>query len=202
MINSLNSPEFWDNSYISGKSYWDLNSPTPAFCDILKNEKIIQPGKMIILGSGKGYDAVEAAKYGYEVTAVDFSRSAIESGKILAENENVIINFLVEDFFKLPEIHYEFYDIVYDYVTYCAINPSRRDEYARLVSSLLKPGGKFVIILFPVEEREGGPPFSVNAYEAGSQFSAGLELILSTDKINSIKPRKGREILQVFQKKK
>ncbi len=152
------------------------------------------------MGAGKGYDAVEAAKFSYEVTAIEFSKSAVDFGKQLAEKENVKINFITGDFFELSENHFEKYDSVYDYVTYCAINPDRRDEYAKLVASLLKPGGKFVIILFPVEERPGGPPFGVNKVEAEKHFSKYLKLIISTNKINSIKPRRGREILQVYQK--
>ncbi len=196
----LDTPEYWDNRYISGESGWDLKTPTPIFSDILKENKIIQPGKLIILGSGKGHDAIEAAKSGYEVTAIEFSSSAVEFGKKLAEKEKVNVKFLVEDFFNLSQNHFDNYDAACDYVTYCAINPERRYEYAKLVSQLLKPGGKFVIILFPVEDRPGGPPFGVNQQEAELYFSKYLKLILSTDKINSIKPRKGREILQVYQK--
>ena len=200
MKTALDTPEYWDNRYISGESAWDLKTPTPIFSDILKENKIIQPGKLIILGAGKGYNAIEAAKFGYKVTAIEFSKSAVDFGKSLADNEKIKVKFFAEDFFELSESHFENYDAVFDYVTYCAINPERRDEYAKLVASLLKPGGKFVIILFPVEERPGGPPFAVNQKEAEEYFSKYLRLILSTEKINSIKPRRGREILQVYQK--
>ena len=201
MKTNLDTPEYWDNRYILGESGWDLKSPTPIFSDILKEKKIIKPGKLIILGAGKGFDAVEASKFGYEVTAIEFSKAAVDFGNQLAEKENTKVEFLSEDFFELSENHFGIYDAAYDYVTYCAINPGRRDEYAKLVASLLKPGGKFVIILFPVENRPGGPPFGVNKLEVEKHFSKYLRLILSTDKINSIKPRRGREILQVYQKK-
>ncbi len=200
MKTNLDTPEYWDNRYIIGESGWDLKSPTPIFSDILKEKKIIKPGKLIILGAGKGFDAIEASKFGYEVTAVEFSKAAVDFGNQLAEKESIKVEFLSEDFFELSENHFRIYDVVYDYVTYCAINPERRDEYAKLVASLLKPEGKFVIILFPVEERLDGPPFGVNKLEAEKHFSKYLKLILSTDKINSIKPRRGREILQVYQK--
>ena len=201
MKTNLDTPEYWDNRYILGESGWDLKSPTPIFSDILKEKKIIKPGKLIILGAGKGFDAVEASKFGYEVTAIEFSKAAVDFGNQLAEKENTKVEFLSEDFFELSKNHFGKYDSAYDYVTYCAINPGRRDEYAKLVASLLKPGGKFVIILFPVENRPGGPPFGVNKLEVEKHFSKYLRLILSTDKINSIKPRRGREILQVYQKK-
>ena len=200
MKTNLDTPEYWDNRYILGESGWDLKSPTPIFSDILKEKKIIKPGKLIILGAGKGFDAVEASKFGYEVTAIEFSKAAVNFGNQLAEKENMKVEFLSEDFFELSKNHFGKYDSAYDYVTYCAINPERRDEYAKLVASLLKPEGKFVIILFPVEERPGGPPFGVNKSEAEKHFSKYLKLILSTDEINSIKPRRGREILQVYQK--
>lgn len=200
MKTELDTPEYWNKKYTGGESNWDLNSSTPAFKDILIENRIIQPGKLIILGAGKGHDAIEAAKSGYEVTAVEFSSSAIDFAKKLAEKEKMEVELLAEDFFNLSQNHFQNYDAVYDYVTYCAINPERRNEYAKLVSSCLKPGGKFVIILFPIEDRPGGPPFGLNQHETESFFSKYLKLISSTDKINSIKPRKGREILQVYQK--
>jgi methyl halide transferase len=200
MKSGLDSSEYWDKRYISGNSGWDLNTPTPAFSDILKENKIIQPSKLIILGAGKCFDAIEAAKSGYDVTAVEFSPTAATFGIKLAEKEKVNVQIIIDDFFDLPIPHKNIYDVVYDYVTYCAINPGRRNEYAKLVASLLKPGGKFVMILFPIEDRPGGPPFGLNQKETESVFTKYLKLILSTDKINSIKPRKGREILQVYQK--
>ena len=191
--------EFWEESYINGKTNWDLKSPTPAFIDLLNHNLLKDKRSMLVLGCGYGYDSIAAAKCGYDVTAVDISETAIKSASDLALKENTKINFLVDDFFLLKDDLS--FDIIYDYVTYCAIDPHRRKEYADKVASLINKNGLLVIILFPIEKRIGGPPFAVDVTEAEKLFGEHLELVLSTDEINSIKPRKSRELLQIYRKK-
>jgi SAM-dependent methyltransferase len=152
------------------------------------------------VGSGKGYDAVAAAKKNYDVAAVDFSTEAISFSQQLAEEENADINFIKEDFFELGNEYYESFDYIYEYVTYCAVNPRRRKEFAEKISSLLKPGGKLITVIFPIDKRDGGPPFSTDVIEFYRIFSQFLKLEFSSKQINSVKPRKGKEILQVYYK--
>ncbi len=199
-MNDVNKSEFWNELYKNNSAAWDLKSPTPAFIDLLLGDYFFGKSKMLILGCGYGHDAVEAAKRGFIVTALDFSDIAIEFAKSLAQKESVRINFLVEDFFKLSNEYLNAFEIIYDYVTYCAIDPNRRKEYSEKIYELMFPGGIFTIILFPVEKRIGGPPFAVDVDEATELFSDKLELIVSTEKVNSIKPRRGREFLQIYRK--
>uniref|UniRef100_A0A832DK75 Methyltransferase domain-containing protein n=1 Tax=Ignavibacterium album TaxID=591197 RepID=A0A832DK75_9BACT len=199
-MNEVNKSEFWDNLYKINSVGWDLKTPTPAFIDLLKSEYFADKSKMLITGCGYGYDAIAAAKNNFNVTAVDFSETAIQFAQSLAKKENVKINFIVEDFFSLNDDHLNSYEVIFDYVTYCAIDPSRRKEYADKIYQLLKTNGVFAIILFPIEKRIGGPPFAVDVEEATNLFSEKLELVVSTSEINSIKPRKGRELLQIYRK--
>ncbi len=178
-----------------------MKSPTPVFMDLLNEQRFLKPGRILITGCGKGYDAVFAAKMGYDVYAVDFSTEAIKFAKVLADEENVKVNLIQEDIFKLDSIYKNYFDYVYDYVTYCAVRPERRKEFAEKSAKFLKPGGKLVALLFPVEEREGGPPYAVDVMEFYELISPHLELKFSSRRINSIKPRKGREVLQIYVKK-
>jgi SAM-dependent methyltransferase len=195
------SASYWDELYRDNMAVWDIQTPTPVFEKLLDAQKFIKPGKILIPGSGKGYDAVAAAKKGYEVYAADFSVTAVKFAEELARKENVKINFIVEDVFKLDTIYGEYFDYVYDYVTYCAFVPERRIEYIEKTSRFLKPDGKLIALLFPVEKREGGPPFAVDVQEFYSMASRHLTLIFSSKIIDSIKPRKGREVLQIYYKK-
>ncbi|WP_337864568.1 methyltransferase domain-containing protein [Ignavibacterium sp.] len=199
-MNEVNKAEFWDTLYKINSVGWDLKTPTPAFLDLFKSDYFKEKSKLLITGCGYGYDAVAAAKSNFDVTAIDFSETAIQFAESLAKKENVKINFLVNDFFLLDENYFQSYEIIFDYVTFCAIDPARRKEYANKIFQLLKPTGIFAIILFPIEKRIGGPPFAIDVDEATKLFSDKLELILSTDNINSIKPRKGRELLQLYRK--
>lgn len=199
-MNDVNKSKFWDELYLNNSVAWDLKTPTPAFIDLLGSEYFYGKRKLLVVGCGYGYDAIEAAKNGFEVTALDFSQPAIEFANKLAIKENVKVEFVIEDFFNLNENYFNSFEIIFDYVTYCAIDPARRKEYAEKIFDILRPDGIFAIILFPIENRIGGPPSAVNVSEAINFFTKKLELIVSTDKLNSIKPRKGREHLQIYRK--
>ncbi len=192
------SASFWDEKYLNNEDRWDMKTPTPVFENLIVSQQFIKPGKILILGCGKGYDAILAAKKGFDVYAVDFSIEAIKFAKKMAEEENLKINFLLYDIFDLDSIYKNQFDYIYDYVTYCSISPERRKVYAEKISNLLKQNGKLVALLFPVEERGGGPPFAVNVQEFYSLFSPHLQLKFSSNRINSIKPRMGREVLQIY----
>lgn len=191
---------FWNEKYLNSESSWDLNSPNPVFIQLLNENKFISRGKILIAGCGKGYDAIAAAQMGYDVTAIDFSSYAINFTNELAAKNSVSIKTIEEDIFVLNAGYENQFDIVYDYVMYCAINPDRRREYAEKISSLLKPDGKYVALFFPVEKREGGPPFGISLTDTYSVFSHYLKLELSNRQVDSIKPRKGREVLQIYRK--
>lgn len=197
----VNNQSFWNDLYKYGNVGWDMKSSTPVFKSLLKKQKYPVSSKILILGSGFGYDAIEAAKMGFDVTAVDFSDEAITIARQNAVKANVKINFLIKDFFKLKNEFTNHFDIVYDYVTYCAIDLSRREEYAEMISACLKCEGTFIALWFPVEKREGGPPFGIDLEETQNIFTRLLELQLTLNHKDTIKPRVGREILQVFKKK-
>jgi len=194
----VDKPAFWDKIYRDGQSGWDLKGPNPVFMEILKNKEIIEPGNILIPGCGKGYDAIAAAKLGFTVRAVDFSQYAISFAKNLALKESVNVNFLNLDFFSLGTEFDLRFDVVYDYTSFCAINPFRREEYIKKISDLLKPGGKLLAHLFPVENRKGGPPFGIDIIETYKIFSKYLTLDFSSGNISSIKSRKGKEVLQIY----
>jgi SAM-dependent methyltransferase len=192
--------------YITDSAGWDLKSPNPVFVELLRNKDLIKPGKLLITGCGKGYDAVAAAKAGFDVTAVDFSPVALEHARELAESELVRIKFVEEDIFTLGNEWLDAYDVVYEYTTYCAINPSRRKEFAQKISSFIKPGGKLLALIFPVDEREGDPaslshrepPFRIDLTEFYRNFSEFLQLEFSSKRISSVKPRENKEVLQIY----
>lgn len=202
MLNNVNNPVFWDKLYKEKLDRWDLKAPSPIFVELLNKEFFKQKGSLLIAGCGKGYDAVEAAAYGLNVSAVDFSTEAIDSAQKIALNKNTNVDFLLEDIFFLAEKYETRYDYIFDYVTYCSFAPERRNEYANTIYSLLKENGKFVFILFPVEELNDGPPFGVDEQETIKIFSEFLTLESTDRDLNSIKPRKGREILHIYRKDK
>lgn len=201
IFNTVNNSNYWDDKYNTENDGWTLNSPNPVFYQLLNEKKYVIPGKILVLGSGKGFDALAAAKAGFNVTAVDFSEAANVSSKKLFEENGVAVELLTEDIFNLPEKFSNAFDYVYDYTTYCAISPLRRKEFLSEISKLLKPEGKLIAHLFPVEKKDGGPPFGIDLLEFYNFASEFFNLVISTKQIPSIKPRAGREVLQIYRKK-
>ncbi len=98
-----NNPSFWEEKYEKDQAGWDTGNANPIFLQLIKKNHFFQPGKILIVGAGKGYDAIEASKNGFDVTAIDFSAKAISFAEELAKQNNLKINFLVEDIFNFNE---------------------------------------------------------------------------------------------------
>ena len=94
-----------------------------------------------------------------------------------------------------------YFDAVIEYTCFCAIEPSRRPEYAELVNNILKPKGLFIAILFPTDKtEEGGPPFNVDILETIKLFGTHFDLLKCEKSLLSVKPWKGREKFVVMRK--
>ena len=199
---SINSsmPEYWEKSYQSGDMGWDLGKPTPIFDDWIQFQK--DSLSICILGAGNGWDAINFAEIGHDVTAVDFAKSAIDNMHTSAQNKGVQINLIHSDIFDLCKLFNHTFDIVLEYTCFCAIDPARRMDYVKMSNKILKPDGKLVALLFPVDKdiNDNGPPFAVDLDSTLSLFSKYF--ILDTKEIPSlsIERRNGREVFVIFKK--
>ncbi len=211
MRDDVNHPAKWERYYREGKAGWSLHTPTPVFQHLLAEEdaqgqRVFPPGRILIPGAGLGYDAREFARHGFAVVAVDFARDAVEAmqNALTPETAHAIVQ---ADLFQLPAAWNETFDYVLEYTCFCALDPTRRDEYAAVIARLLKAGGKYIALAFPLgelvhpPEMTPGPPFPVNAPQLIALLQA-RGLVLRRREIHpaTIKPRKGREELIVMQK--
>ena len=195
----VNFPEKWDENYQRGTDGWDLGRPTPLFQQLLLRQDL-PPGRIIVLGAGRGHDAREFARYGFQVTAVDFSSRAVQEMQRLA-SPDAPVEILQHDIFMLPESFNQSFDYVLEYTCFCAIDPTRRAAYADLVARLLKLGGMYIDLAFPLDGRKGGPPFAVTIKEILDLFQARDFKLISREKsAQSIPRRRDAEELLLFQK--
>jgi thiopurine S-methyltransferase len=187
----------WSSRYREGRTRWDLGEPSPPLSDYfdqLKDKNI----KILIPGAGNAYEAEYLHKLGFNnVYVLDWAKEPFENLKKRYPDfpEEYLLN---ENFFE----HKGEYDMVVEYVFFCAIPPVMRKEYAKKVHELLKPAGKFVAVLFddPLEGIDG-PPFGGSKEEYEKYFSPYFEFKKFETAYNSVKPREGRELFCNFVKK-
>jgi len=133
-----------------------------------RETQTITPGlSALIPGSGRAYDAIALAEYGFgSVTALDLSPTACVAAREEIAAYNAVddsscnsINVVCGDFFD----HEGHYDFIWDNTFLCALDPSVRERWAVKMKALLKPEtGELITNVFPIGDREGGPPFALS----------------------------------------
>ena len=92
------------------------------------------------------------------------------------------------------------FDLIYDYVFFCALPPRLRGSWGEAVSSLLKPGtGRLLTLMFPVlpDAEMNGPPYPVSV-EDYQQVLEPRGVIMEAEPYPSkhtIRPRVGKELV-------
>ncbi len=189
----------WEQRYQDQRDPWDLGYPAPPFVNLLARDNAPQPGKIAVLGCGKGHDALLFAESGYEVMGVDFATSAIASATTTAQARKLDARFLQRDIFTLADEFANSFDYVLEHTCFCAIDPSLRSQYVEVVKSILRPKGQ-LIGLFYTHKRPGGPPFGIKPSEVLTHF-ADFEPVVFQPAQDSIERRRGDEHLAIFQLK-
>ena len=199
-MKNVNKLDFWEDIYKKDDIGWDLNGPTPTFEKIASK---LKPGKVIILGCGRGHDAITFARFGFEVTAVDFAPSAISYLKSLCIMKNVKVNIIQNDIFLLGRSLNNYFDYVIEQTCYCAIDPNRREQYERLIYRILKPDGCLIGLWYPIDK-----PFKIEGHHGEFSISNLKDIFKKNWKIIeesfselSVEKRKKREKLITFKKR-
>lgn len=191
--------DFWEGRYQDGTARWDLGQPAPPFVSLLQSNRAPSPGRVAVLGSGRGHDALLFAAHGFEVVGFDFAPSAVADARTAARHLGYDkAQFLQRDIFGLAEEFASSFDYVLEHTCFCAILPTQRTDYLHLVEQILRPGGE-VIGLFWAHERLGGPPFGIalaDLNEQLQQFFAVESLQLVE---NSVEGRRNEEYLARLQ---
>jgi hypothetical protein len=118
--------------------------------------------RVAVPGAGRGHDARLLARHGYRVTAFDFAETAVAEARRRAAADGVDVAVERRDVFTLSRDHAEAFDGVWEYTCFCAIDPARREEYARVLHAILRPGGLLLACFYPLREGADGPPFPVS----------------------------------------
>ena len=131
------SQEYDLEGFIAGKN--SLHQPE---LDILGDVK----GKSLLhLQCHFGLDTISWARLGADVTGVDFSETAIELARQIAERVGVDAEFICSNIYDLPKILDNQFDIVFTSIgVLCWLQDI--DEWGRIVARYLKPNGRFLLV--------------------------------------------------------
>ena len=156
----------WEAAWATGCTPWDARAAAPIlFLRLLKQFR--PPGRVLVPGCGSGFDAAAFSQAGFDTLGVDLSETAISRAKTLAGEISGLSNnlkFEVNDIFTMKGD----FDLAFDYTLLSALPPALWPKWASAMRGLVKKPGKLVVLLFPIGNFEGGPPYAVNPSEVNT----------------------------------
>ncbi|KAI3916861.1 hypothetical protein MKW98_014322 [Papaver atlanticum] len=151
----------WDKCWEQGLTPWDLGQPTPVLLQLLDKETLPK-GRVLVPGCGAGHDVIAIANPERYVVGLELSENAIKRAReISSSSPNAkCFEFIETDFFTWRPT--ELFDLIFDYTFFCAIEPRMRASWGTQIHELLKPDGELITLMFPTDDRDGGPPYKVS----------------------------------------
>jgi len=154
----MEESKFWDDCYAEGRTGWDRGEVHPALLRWMEAKRLTTPCSIIVPGCGRGYEVVQLAKHGFDVTGIEIANEPAEHLRKQLENYQQNARVIQKNIFdfqpRLPV------DAVYEQTCLCAIEPGQRADYERAVFQWLKPGGELFALFVQKPERPNqGPPF-------------------------------------------
>lgn len=129
--------------------------PEQFYRYLINHDICIEGQKVLDIGTGTGVLPRNLYKYGAEFTGIDISENQIEQAKILAEQNNMNI-----EFFASPAEEAGFNKETFDIVTACqCFTYFEHSVLASKISEMLKAGGRFIILYMawlPYEDEIAG----------------------------------------------
>ena len=185
------SKEYWERRFRQADTPWELGGPTALLSEGLQllpelpgYRDIEMPLRVVCAGVGRGDDALELARCGFDVVAVEWSDLAVLSlrdrGEYLTSPKCGSLTIEHGDFFQVPPRQVDF---AFEHTFFCALPPHRRPEYVKAMSNWLK-AGRVLIGNFFIEQQGdsddlqlNGPPFFVKYDELVTLFTREFKVL-------------------------
>lgn len=146
----------WQERYMTGKTGWDRGQPNPMLSHWLKTGDL-QPCRILVPGCGRGHEVIALAEAGFDVTAIDFADTAVQSLNKELNQRDLNANVIQSDVFAFCQS--QSFDAVYEQTSLCAIHPSQWQTYQQLLACWLRAEGK-LFAMFIQSDAPDGPPYS------------------------------------------
>ncbi|XP_026393199.1 probable thiol methyltransferase 2 [Papaver somniferum] len=154
----------WDKCWEQRVTPWDLGQLTPIVLELLDKETLPK-GRVLVPGCGSGHDVIAIANLERYVVGLDLSENALKRAReISSSSPNAkCFEFIEADFFTWCPT--EKFDLIFDYTFFCAFEPRMRASWGKRMDELLKPDGELITLMWPTDDRDGGPPYKVSVAE-------------------------------------
>jgi 2-polyprenyl-3-methyl-5-hydroxy-6-metoxy-1,4-benzoquinol methylase len=141
-IGGVLSESFWDARYDQAEQIWS-GSPNPQLVEHIQDQ---QPGSALDVGCGEGADAIWLARHGWQVTAMDISKRALERAQAAAADAGADIasriTWLHQDVLTWDDAGAQFDLVNAQYLHFTRDNAALH----RRLAVLVRPGGVLLIV--------------------------------------------------------
>lgn len=194
MAQDSSRPEFWDTRYANRVTPWDAGRVPHDLARFAAGHA--GERRMLIPGCGSAHEARHLADAGWSVTAIDFSRTALDTAR---RTLGPFASCAVEaDFFA--------YDagspwpVIYERAFLCALPRRLWSAYASRAARLLAAGG-VLAGYFYFDDNERGPPFGASRARLDALLAPAFELVDDRAVDDSIPVFMGKERWQVWRRR-
>jgi SAM-dependent methyltransferase len=163
---------------------WHAGGAHPYLVDWLDDPVADVPGRRaIVVGCGLGDDAVEVARRGYEVTAIDIAPTALRRARRRARRAGVTpVTWREADVLSTPDDLVGAFDLVVEVHTVPWLPGVVRDAAMQAIGALAAPGGVVVAVTLLAVHTDAvaaaeGPPWPQAPSELAAYRAAGLERV-------------------------
>ena len=195
----------WNQRYESGDIPWEKGEPSPPLLEILKEKdlSIWGDGPILVPGCGTGHDVRALAEKSLDPIGLDIAPLALDRAR--SQPDAGSETYELGDFLNPSWQTGKTFTAIWEHTCYCAIDPSRRPDYAQACADLIASGDHLIGVFFltpngPGEENQG-PPFNSSIPELDERFSPWFERIDSWIPKNTYPGREGKEWIAIYRRK-
>jgi cyclopropane fatty-acyl-phospholipid synthase-like methyltransferase len=153
-MNDMAGKLFFTLMYWLSNPPWDTGVTPPEVVQFLEQNP---PGRALDLGCGTGTNVLTIAKYGWQVTGIDFIPRAIRAArrKIKRADQLKRVELLVGDVLDPQTTQGEF-DLILDIGCFHSLSGSDVKRYQQILLSRLAPGGSLLLYVHLNQSSDSG----------------------------------------------
>ncbi len=111
---------------------------------IVSNFQVKEGTQVADFGCGPGLYSNRFARFGAEVTGIDFSKNSIQYAREVAAKENLSVDYVNENYLEF-ETDRKFDLVIMIMCDFCALSPAQRKQLLEKFHKILKPDGAVLL---------------------------------------------------------